>query len=67
MSYVVRRVTIFVAPRALTTLHVQMFEYIDLMTDTLKAAIPTVPIVAKGGMMLLLGHICGMNCLLIGR
>ena len=60
-------VTIFVAPPALTTLPVRVFNYIDQMTDPLVAAVSTALIVVTGGLMLLLDRVYGVDRLLVGR
>ena len=60
-------VTIFVAPPALTTLPVRVFNYIDQMTDPLVAAVSTALIVVTGGLMLLLDRLYGLDRLLVGR
>ena len=60
-------VTIFVAPPALTTLPVRVFNYIDQMTDPLVAAVSTALIVVTGCLMLLLDRLYGLDRLLVGR
>lgn len=60
-------VTIFVAPAALTTLPVRVFNYIDSMTDPLVAAVSTSLIVLTGGLMLLLDRLYGVDRMLVGR
>lgn len=60
-------VTIFVAPPALTTLPVRVFNYIDQMTDPLVAAVSTALILVTGGLMLLLDRLYGLDRLLVGR
>ena len=55
------------APPALTTLPVRVFNYIDQMTDPLVAAVSTALIVVTGGLMLLLDRLYGLDRLLVGR